>query len=82
MTHTASSSGLSSLCLNTPVEGTELGSGVATLGTCLLLLVVGTGSATFAEGVGLSMAFTKAGGSLSLTTGVDGMNYRSNGVIV
>lgn len=66
MTHTASSSSLSSLALDAPVEGTELGSRVAALGARLLLLVVGTGAATLAEGVGLGMAFTKTGGSLSL----------------
>ena len=66
MTHTASSGGLSSLALDTPVEGTELGSGVTALGASLLLLVVGTVAATLAEGVSLSMAFTKAGCSLSL----------------
>ena len=66
MTHTASSSGLSSLSLDGPVEGTELGSGVTALSASLLLLVVRTVTAAFAEGVSLSMAFTKAGCSLSL----------------
>lgn len=69
MTHAASASGLSSLALDAPVEGTELGSGVTALGASLLLLVVGAGAATFAEGVGLSVAFTKTGGSLSLSKG-------------
>jgi hypothetical protein len=66
MTHAASSSGLSSLSLDAPVERTELGSRVAALSASLLLLVVGTIAATLAEGVSLSMAFTKAGCSLSL----------------
>ena len=66
VTHATSSSGLSSLGLGAPVEGTELGSRETTLGTGLLLLVVSTITATFTEGVGLSMTFTKAGSSLSL----------------
>ena len=66
VTHAASSSGLSSLALDAPVVGTELGSGVTALSTSLLLLVIGTVAATLAEGVSLSMAFTKAGCSLGL----------------
>lgn len=75
MAHTTSSGGLSSLSLDAPVEGTELGSGVTALGTGLLLLVVGTGTAAFAKGVGLGMAFTKTGGSLGL---FKGMKWRMN----
>lgn len=78
MTHTASSGGLSSLALDAPVEGTELGSGVTALGTGLLLLVVGTVTAAFAEGVGLSMAFTKAGSSLSLKNGNNKITNRAD----
>ena len=66
MTHTASSGGLSSDTLGGPVVGTELGSGVAALSASLLLLVVSAVTAAFAEGVSLSMAFTKTGCSLGL----------------
>ena len=66
MTHATSSGGLSSLALDAPVVGTELGSGVTALGAGLLLLVIGTIAATLAERMSLSMAFTKTGSTLSL----------------
>ncbi len=58
MTHTTSSGGLSSLGFGAPVEGTHASSRVGALGASLLLLVVGTVTATLAKGVGFGVTLT------------------------
>ncbi len=68
MTHATSTGGLSSLGLGAPVEGTHTGSRVGALGAGLLLLVVGTVTATLAEGVGFSVTLTGRSSTFGLET--------------
>jgi hypothetical protein len=66
VSHTTSTGSLSSLALFGPVEGSNLGSRVATLGTSLLLLMERAVATTSTESVGLGMTLTEGTGTFGL----------------
>jgi len=64
--HTAGTGGLSTLSLDRPVEGTDLGRRITARSAGLLLVVEGALATTSAESVRLGVTLTERGGTLGL----------------
>lgn len=69
MSHPSGSRRLTTDTLLRPVERSQLGSGISTLGASLFLVMEGATATTLAQRVGFNVTFSETGGTFSHLNG-------------